>query len=63
MRFHVNHVVAILAICLALSSFLALRRYGFPLKVCFGAGILSVLVVAMFWTGISLTSGGGDDDD
>lgn len=62
MRFHINHVVAILAICLALSSFLALRRYGFPLKVCFGAGVLSVLVVAMFWTAIALT-GGPDEDD
>lgn len=56
-----NHMVATLSVCLALSSYLVLRRYGFPDKICIGASILCILLVAIFWTSVLL--GTGDDDD
>ncbi len=59
-RLNVNHIVAVLALCLAIASFLVLRRYGFPDKICVGAAFLSILVVAMFWSSVLL---GADDED
>ena len=56
----VNHMVAVLAICLAMSSFLVLRRYGFPDKICLGAAVLAILAVAIFWSSVLL---GAEDDD
>lgn len=56
----INHIVAILALCLALSSYLVLRRYGYPDKICIGAGILCILAVAIFWSCVML---GADDDE
>ena len=58
---NLNHMVATLAVCLALSSYLVLKRYGFPEKIAIGSGILCILLVAMFWTSVLL--GTGDDDD
>lgn len=49
-----NKMVAVLALCLAISSFLVLKRYHFPDKICIGGAILSVLVVAMFWSAVLL---------
>jgi len=54
-------MVAVLAVCLALSSYLVLRRYGFPEKICIGGGIFCILAVAIFWTSVLL--GTGEDDD
>lgn len=53
-------MVAVLGLCLALSSYLVLHRYGFPEKICIGAGFLSILVVAIFWSCVLL---GADDDE
>ncbi|MBK9144151.1 MAG: hypothetical protein AB7W16_05160 [Candidatus Obscuribacterales bacterium] len=58
---NVNHMVAVLAVCLALSSYLVLRRYGFPEKICIGGGIFCILAVAIFWTSVLL--GTGEDED
>jgi hypothetical protein len=57
----INQIVAVLALCLAISSYLVLKRYGFPDKVCIGGAILSILVVAIFWSAVLL--GAHDDDD
>jgi hypothetical protein len=61
-RLKVNHMVAILAVCLALSAYLAMRRFGFPEKVCIGTGFLCVLVVAIFWSCVILTDDEDEDD-
>ena len=55
-----NKIVSILALCLGLSTFLVLRRYGFTDKVCIGAGILCILAVAIFWSCVML---GAEDED
>ncbi|CAN5501280.1 hypothetical protein BH11CYA1_BH11CYA1_33410 [soil metagenome] len=58
--FSLNHVVALLAFVLSVASYLMLRRYGAPDKVCVGAAILSLLVVSIFWSSVLL---GTDDDE
>lgn len=60
MRLSVNHMVAVLGVVLALTVFMLLKRYGLPDKICWGASILSILVVAIFWTSVLL---GADDDE
>ncbi len=57
----VNHVVSLLGLVLALSSYLVLKKYGVPDKICVGAAILSLLVVAIFWSCVLL--GTSDDED
>lgn len=57
---NLNHVVAILGLVLAISSYLVLHYYGVPEKICVGAGILGALVVAIFWSCVML---GTDDED
>lgn len=59
-NFTLNHVVALLALVLSLSSFLLMRRYGMPEKICVGAAILAVLVVSIFWSCVLL---GADDEE
>ena len=54
-----NHAVAFLGLVLSLSVFCLMTRYGVPEKIAFGASILSILTVSIFWTAIKLT----DDDD
>jgi len=54
-----NQTVAFLGLVLSLSLFMLMTRYGVPEKIAFGAAILSILVVAIFWTAINL----GDDDE
>lgn len=61
-RLKLNHMVAVLGLCLALSSYLVMHRFGFPEKVCVGAGFLSVLVVAIFWSCVILTDDEDEDD-
>jgi asparagine N-glycosylation enzyme membrane subunit Stt3 len=56
----INHLVALLGLVLAICSYLALHRYGTPEKVCIGAAILCILVVAIFWSSVLL---GADDDE
>ena len=60
---NLNHMVATLAVCLALSSYLVLKRYGFPEKIAIGSSILCILLVAIFWTCVLLGTGDDDDDD
>jgi len=55
-----NHVVAVLGLVLALSSFIVLKHYGVPDKICVGGGVLSALVVAIFWSCVMLNA---EDDD
>ncbi|HEY9786937.1 MAG TPA: hypothetical protein V6D17_16215 [Candidatus Obscuribacterales bacterium] len=56
----INHVVALLALVLSIGVFLLLKRYGLPERICWGAAILSILVVSIFWTSVLL---GADDDE
>ena len=56
----INHLVALLGFVLATCSYLALKRYGAPDKVCVGGAILCILVVAIFWSSVLL---GADDDE
>ncbi len=58
----VNHVVSLLGLVLALSSYLVLKKFGVPDKICVGAGILSLLVVAIFWSCVLLGTSEDDDD-
>lgn len=55
-----NHVVALLGLVLAVSSYLLMKRFGLPDKLAVGCGILAALVVSIFWTSVML---GTDDDD
>lgn len=55
-----NHVVAMLGFILAASSYLLMRRYGFPERICVGTAILASLATAIFWTGTLI---GTEDDD
>lgn len=54
-----NHAVAFLGLVLALSVFVLMTKYGMPQKIAFGAAILSVLVVSIFWTSVNLA----DEDE
>ena len=53
-------MVAVLGLVLSMTSYLFLKRYGIPDKVCVGAAILALLVVAIFWSTVLL---GADDDE
>jgi len=53
-------MVAVLAVILSAATYLMMKRYGLPDKVCVGSAILSILVVSIFWTSVLL---GADDDD
>jgi len=55
-----NQIVALLGLVLAVSFNLALRRFGFPEKICWGASILAILITSIFWSTVQL---GADDDE
>jgi hypothetical protein len=59
-EFSINHLVAFLGLILAIAVNLLLRKFGYPEKICWGASIMSILVVSMFWSIVML---GADDDD
>lgn len=59
-KISLNHIVAFLGLVLASSVFVLMTKYGIPQKIAFGAAILSVLVVSIFWTSVNLTD---DDED
>lgn len=59
-RITLNHAVAFLGLILGLAVYCMMTRYQIPERIAFGSGILSVLVVAIFWTAINLLE---DDDD
>ena len=56
----INQIVAVLGLTLALSVYALLSKFGVPDKIRWGATILSVLVVAIFWSAVNL---GADDED
>ena len=58
-RLNLNHLVAFLGLVLSIAVFLALRRLNLPDKICLGAAVLSILVVAIFWSAVLV----GDDDE
>jgi hypothetical protein len=59
-RLNANHAVAFLGLILAICVFTFMARIHAPSKVCWGSAILSILVVAIFWSSVSL---GADDDE
>ncbi len=59
-RITLNQIVAVLGFSLALAVFSILTKYGVPEKIRWGAAILSILVVAIFWSAVQL---GADDED
>lgn len=58
----IHHAVSVLAIVLALSVFEAMSRFGVPSKVAWGSAILSILMVAIFWSAINLAADDEDDE-
>ena len=56
----IHQIVSILGLALALAVFSLLSKWGVPDKIRWGAAILSLLVVAIFWTAVQL---GADDED
>jgi uncharacterized YccA/Bax inhibitor family protein len=59
-RLTIHHAVAALAIILSLAVFAMMQRFGVPSKIAWGSAILSILVVAIFWSAVTL---GSDDED
>lgn len=59
-RITINQIVAVLGLSLALAVFSLLTKFGVPEKIRWGATILSILVVAIFWSAVQL---GADDED
>lgn len=60
-KISLNQAVAFLGLVLSASVFVLMTRYGIPEKIAFGSAILSILVVAIFWTAVNL--GDEDEDD
>lgn len=59
-RITIHQVVAVLGLALALGVYSLMTRMGVPEKIRIGAAVLSILVVAIFWSAVQL---GTDDDD
>ena len=59
-RINANHAVAFLALVLAICMYAMMQRMGAPSKIAWGSAILSILVVAIFWTAVNL---GADDEE
>ena len=62
-RINANHAVAVLGIVLAASVYLLMVRYNAPSRIAWGSAILSILVVAIFWSAVNLGDTDDDDDD
>jgi hypothetical protein len=63
MRITPNKIVAILGLMLGLAFFNILHKFGAPWRVCYGAFILFVLLVTIFWTTINLGNVDEDEDE
>jgi len=61
--FTINHIVALLALVLSIASYLVMRRYHFPDKVCVGGAILAILVVGIFWSCVLLGTEEDEDEE
>ncbi|HEY9871644.1 MAG TPA: hypothetical protein V6D08_20980 [Candidatus Obscuribacterales bacterium] len=55
-----NQIVALLGLALSLAVYSLLTKFGVPEKIRWGAAILSILVVAIFWSAVQL---GAEDED
>lgn len=56
-----NHCVGILGLLLGMSMYVMAVRFHIPERIAWGSAILSILVVAIFWTAINLAE--EDEDD
>jgi hypothetical protein len=62
-RLTVHHAVAFLGLILAWAVYSMMNRYlHVPSKIAWGSAILSILVVAIFWSAINLTTEEDEDD-
>lgn len=59
-RFTLHHAVAFLALVLSVAVYSLMVKLGVPSKIAWGSAILSILVVAIFWSAINL---GADDEE
>ncbi len=59
-KLNVNHAVVVLGLVLAWAVYAMFTKFGLPQRIALGGGILSILVVAIFWSAIGL---GIDDDE
>jgi len=57
----IHQTVAVLGLALSFAVYSVLTRWGVPERIRIGAAVLSILVVAIFWTAVQL--GAEDDDD
>jgi len=62
-QLNLNHLVAFLGLVLAVAVFLALRKFNFPDRICMGAAVLSILMVAIFWSAVLVNVGEDDEED
>jgi high-affinity Fe2+/Pb2+ permease len=60
---NVNHAVVVLGFVLAFSVYALMTRFGVPERIAIGSGMLSILVVAIFWSAINLTSEEDEDQE
>lgn len=58
-KISLNHAVAFLGVVLGLSVYTLMVRYHVSERIAWGSAILSILVVAIFWTAVNLS----DDDE
>ena len=58
----INHVVALLGLVLAVSTYMIFKRCGVPEKICVGAAVLAALIVAIFWSCVMLGTEEDDED-
>ena len=56
----IHQVVALLGLMLSLAVYGALHKFGVSEKICWGAALLTVFVVGIFWTAVNL---GAEDED
>jgi hypothetical protein len=56
----IHQIVALLGLMLSLAVYAALHKFGVPEKICWGAALLSVFVVGIFWSAVNL---GAEDED
>ncbi len=58
----INQLVAFLGLMLATVVFALLNKYGAPIRICWGAAILCILVVSVFWSAVNLAVEDDDED-
>lgn len=61
-KLNVNHAVVVLGLVLAWAVYVMFLKFGLPQRIAMGAAILSILVVAIFWSAIGLGIDADDDD-